>query len=539
MRAANRLNGMLALLKVQMLGAFGIGRLLNERNRKARLKLALAAAGIVLLAAFAAGYAWAIGSAFALMGAADALPALAVAVSGAGCVFSTFAKANGLLFGFKDFDLVVTMPIPLWAVALSHTAPLYGMGLALSLLMGGPLMAAYLVVVGAGPEAFVAAALMLLLAPAVPVAISVALSFLVAWAVSRVPNAHRALGIVGIVAAVAIVVGVMALTRGQGAYQGNDLRILASLGGQIESSMGSAWPPAAWASAAMRGDMAAFALYVTLSVVACAAMVGVLAKFLVPLNSLLAPGNARRSARAQAGKARPAFRAMVGKEFRLWVATPIYLMNTAIGPVLTLVAAVAVTIAGPQILASAVNVPGADHEAIAGLMAGAFPWVLALCMAMTPLSASSTSLEGNARWIAQTAPVSRPTLVGSKIATNLLVAVPAALAAGAVASFALADAPADAALMVAAPVSCSLLASCLGALLDVRRPRFDWASAYEPVKRSVNVAICVAAGIAMVFAGGAATLFAGPFAGIAATAVISLLSAAAGGSAVRVPLQDR
>ena len=136
------------LLRVQLLGAFGVGRLLNERDPKAKRKLALAAVGVALLAV---GYAWMIGSSLATVGVADALPALAVAVSGVGCVFSTFVKANGLLFGFKDFDLVVTMPAPLWAVAVSRTAPLYGMGLVLSALMGGPLMAAYLLAVGAGP----------------------------------------------------------------------------------------------------------------------------------------------------------------------------------------------------------------------------------------------------------------------------------------------------------------------------------------------------------------------------------------------------
>ena len=116
------------LLRVQLLGAFGVGHLLNERDPKAKRKPALAAVGVALLALLAVGYAWMIGSQLAAVGAAGALPALAVAVSGIGCVFSTFVKANGLLFGFKDFDLVVTMPAPLWAVAVSRTAPLYGMG---------------------------------------------------------------------------------------------------------------------------------------------------------------------------------------------------------------------------------------------------------------------------------------------------------------------------------------------------------------------------------------------------------------------------
>ncbi|RGY30769.1 hypothetical protein DXA43_09610, partial [Collinsella sp. OF02-10] len=62
------------LLRVQMLGAFGIGRLLNEREPAARRRLVLGAAGVVLLAALAAGYAWAVGGSLAAAGASDALP---------------------------------------------------------------------------------------------------------------------------------------------------------------------------------------------------------------------------------------------------------------------------------------------------------------------------------------------------------------------------------------------------------------------------------------------------------------------------------
>ncbi|HQE70132.1 MAG TPA: hypothetical protein PK071_03315, partial [Atopobiaceae bacterium] len=101
------------LLKVQALGAFGVGRLMNEHDPKAKRKLVLAAIGIVLLTVYAVAYMWAIGQAFVALGAEEALPCLAVATAGVGCMFSTLIKANGLLFRLKDFDLVVTMPVPL------------------------------------------------------------------------------------------------------------------------------------------------------------------------------------------------------------------------------------------------------------------------------------------------------------------------------------------------------------------------------------------------------------------------------------------
>lgn len=204
------------LLRVQALGAFGVGRLMNERDPKARRRLVLAAVGIGLLVVYTVVYMWMVGQTLVLIGAAGALPCLAVTTVGVGCVFSTFVKANGLLFRFRDFDLVVSMPTPLWAVVVSRVAPLYSMGLACSLVLGAPLVSAYLLAVGVTPAGLVVSVLALLLAPAVPMALALVVSFCVAWAASRTPFADRALGIVGVLAMVAIVVGVMLVTGGAG-----------------------------------------------------------------------------------------------------------------------------------------------------------------------------------------------------------------------------------------------------------------------------------------------------------------------------------
>lgn len=531
------------LLKVQALGAFGVGRLMNERDPKAKRKLVLAAIGIVLLTVYAVAYMWAIGQAFVALGAAEALPCLAVATAGVGCMFSTLIKANGLLFRLKDFDLVVTMPVPLWTVVVSRIVPLYGMGLVCSLVLGTPLMTAYLLAVGAVPASIIVAVLVLLLAPAIPLALALAVSFCAAWVASRMPFADRALGIVGVLSTVALVVGIMFATGGAGMSDQGDLSALAALGGQVKESVSTFWPPAAWAADAIGGSMPALVLYAGASVVSGGAAVAVLSIFLVPMNSLSSGGSRKaRDASMKAGAPRKPLTALIRKEFRLWLGTPIYFMNTAPGPVFALAAAIAAAVAGPEVIASAMNVPGTDGDTIGALMAGALPWALAFCMAMTSLTAASTSLEGSARWIAQTAPVPSSTVVGARIALNLLVTAPVSMIAGAIAAAGIAKTLPDAILLIIAPLAMGALASCLGAFLDVRRPHYDWSSEYEPVKRSASVGICISAGLLATLAGAAATLLAGdagPAVGIAIALAVLVAAVFAGRAAMRIPLQDQ
>ena len=532
------------LLRVQALGAFGVGRLMNERDPKARRRLVLAAVGIGLLVVYAVVYMWMVGQTLVLIGAAGALPCLAVTTVGVGCVFSTFVKANGLLFRFRDFDLVVSMPTPLWAVVVSRVAPLYSMGLACSLVLGAPLVSAYLLAVGVTPAGLVVSVLALLLAPAVPMALALVVSFCVAWAASRTPFADRALGIVGVLAMVAIVVGVMLVTGGAGTSGQGGLDALAVMGGQMRGAVSALWPPSAWAADAIGGSMPALALYVGVSTASGVAVVAVLSRFLVPMNSLLCAGGLRRagSAPTRTDVPRRPLVALVRKELRLWVGTPIYLMNTAPGPILALTVAIAATVARPDVIASAMNIPGAGRDAIATLMVEVLPWALGLCMAMTSTASSATSLEGSTRWIAQTAPVPSSTIVGAKMALNLLVTGPTSVIAGTIVAVGCARTPLDVVLCVLAPLSLGALASCLGVLLDARRPHYDWSSAYEPVKRSASVAICIGVGLLATLAGAVVTLLAGgagPVAGVAAALAVLVASAYAGGAAVHIPLQDR
>lgn len=532
------------LLKVQALGAFGVGRLMNERDPRARGKLVLAAVGIALLVVYVVAYMWTVGQTFVALGAVEALPCLAVTTVGVGCVLSTFVKANGLLFRFKDFDLVISMPTPLWAVVVSRVAPLYGMGLACSLVLGAPLMAAYLPAVGVTPAGVMVSVLTLLLAPAVPLALALVVSFCVAWAASRMPFADRALGIVGVLATVALVVGVMLATGGTGMSGQGDLDALAAMGGQVRGVVSALWPPSAWAADAIGGSVPALALYAGASAASGIAAVAVLSRFLIPMNSLLSAGGSRKasSASMSVGAPRKPLVALVRKEFRLWLGTPIYLMNTAPGPILALAVAIAATVAGPDVIASSANIPGAGRDVIATLMAEVLSWALAFCMAMTSPAASSTSLEGSARWIAQTAPVPFSTIVGAKLALSLLITGPASVIAGAIVAVGVARTPLDAILCVIAPLATGTLSSCLGAFLDARRPHYDWSSEYEPVKRSANVAICIGVGFLATFAGFAATSLAGdagPAAGVAAALVVLAAAVLAARAAVRIPLQDR
>ena len=123
----------LLLTRVQVLGLVNslapVRSGLSRSQRRGRI--ALIACGFALLAIIMMGYLAIMAFGLAVLGLARVLPALAVALGSLAGVVFTFLKANGTLFGFKDYDLVMSLPVSRRALVASRMAALMGSSITL------------------------------------------------------------------------------------------------------------------------------------------------------------------------------------------------------------------------------------------------------------------------------------------------------------------------------------------------------------------------------------------------------------------------
>lgn len=516
------------LLKVQLLGLFGINKALHADPSKAKRLIALAVLAVAAVVVCVGAYAASVSTALVRLGLADAVPTVAVLVGSVTGAVAAFLKANGVLFAFKDYDVVMSLPVPTSTVVLSRIASLYAMAVAFGLMVMVPAFCVY--AAEAGCVSAVGAAFMALsvvLAPLAPLALAVVLAALIAAFSSRFRHANIIVAVLSLVA----VLGFIGLALAVSA-QTSSMDALTALGADKVGLLAAAYPPAAWASAGIaQGDLLAFSGFALLNMAAALALVVVLVRLFVPVNALLmstktrgsfsfeGEGRVRGSAHA-GGDARSPFRALLAKEARLLAATPIYLLNACMGYVLVIVGAAALLIAAKSGMLPPDQLP---PEALAFL--GPYvPWALAFCLGISSTTAAAMSLEGPSRWIMLTAPVPARTVLGAKAALNLMFALPAVVVGGTLVSFAL---PLDAlslGAVFAVPLAFALFSTFTGLALDVLRPRYDWTSPYEPVKRGMPVFAVVFGGMLLVGAGIAATALAGPAASLALAAVVAVAS---------------
>lgn len=517
---------------------------LGLRAGSGRARAVGAAALAVLLAVLVAAYLWLLGQGMVAAGAAGALPALAALLGSLASVALVFAKAPGTLFGCRDYDLVAALPVPTPVVVLARTAPLYGFGAAVSALMSAPLYAAYFSAVPPAPASVAAAALCAVLAPLAPAAVAT----LVSLALTALAVRARHAGAVQLALSAALVVLVVAgsLAFG-GVFAGTDdaaaLTAVGDATGAVVAAVSSAYPPAAWAAAAVtEGSVAGLVAFAALSL-ACPALVtaGLAARYPVA-NALVAASPRERGGVVASGSAASPLRALVAKELHTVAAMPAYALNDCAGLLLMVLAAAGVAFAGVDAILTSGAIDGVRLDvgtavALRGQVEAALPWAFGFCGAISLTAGPSVSLEGGSVWLMLTAPVPARTVLTSKLLANLVLGGAAAAISAAVLL-----AGGVAPLLVLQCVVCALGMltgfAALALAIDASRPNLAWVSPIEVVKRGLPVMVGSLGGVAASLGLGVLSVMAcgtlGPAASLALNLVAPLVAAGAGVAAFRI-----
>ena len=125
-------NKLFILLKMQFMGSFGINKLLHGKRKGQAVGFGMAIAAVLALFALFEGiaclYAWLFAFGLAEADVANAgslyMGLVFLLTSFILFVFS-LANVNGKVFGFRDYEMTVSLPVEMWQIAVSKIAFLY------------------------------------------------------------------------------------------------------------------------------------------------------------------------------------------------------------------------------------------------------------------------------------------------------------------------------------------------------------------------------------------------------------------------------
>lgn len=408
---------------------------------------------------------------FAIMGF------LAILLGTFGSVFNTFSG----LYLSKDNDLLLSMPIPVSTIAASRLLSVYLMGLMYSAVVIIPAWIVYTITAGITAQSLFGGIILTLLISVFVMTLSCLLGYVVAKVSLKLK--HKSM----------ITVFVSLLFIG-GYYffyfkAQNMLTILLSnLTVYGEKIKGSAYLLFAFGSVGV-GDVKSSLIVIALVAVIFSMMWLLISKSFLQVAT--STGKVSKTEyRKKAMKQESVTKALILREYKHFISSPGYMLNSGLGIFLMPICAVVLLWKGRKLFTMLDGMFGSQDGSVLLLVTIMFCGLIS----MNIMTAPSISLEGKSLWIAQSLPVTPWQILKAKLNMQLILhAIPVALSmicVAAVCPFKIGQLV----MMILQILSYVFVIAAFGLFMGVIKPVLTWTNELTPIKQSASVVITMFGG---------------------------------------------
>ncbi|MGI5935813.1 MAG: hypothetical protein ACOX7I_03270 [Oscillospiraceae bacterium] len=399
-------------------------------------------------------------------------------------ILITGVYSNGkTLFAFKDYDLVMSLPVSPFTVAASRIAVIYLYELLFTVLFMVPAYVVYVRYVEVSVLFYPVALICMLAVPLIPLIISTALGTLVTFVSFRAKRFGTAVNIVITMAFMAVVmVGSMSMNA--------DTLAMASRIDSIGDTIASKYPPTAmFVKAVAEMDILSILTFLIISVAAFLVFCLLISNRYRRLCSRISSSPVKsREYRTGDIKSQPLLWSLYKREIRRYFSSTIYVTNTAVG--LVLAVAFCIILLFPKGLTAQIMAAVSDEEGMNMIRTFA-PLFLSILVAMSCTTGSSISMEGRHIWILKSLPLPAKHIFLCKLLVNLTLTVPVSIICGVLLSIALDIRGIQLVLTIAVPVVYALFSAVLGLLVNLKLPKLEWQNEAQIVKQSAASMISI------------------------------------------------
>lgn len=490
------------LVKNRLIAQLGINVFRYEKDkRKKNNKIATTIAILVCLV-MAVGYCGAMAYGYASVGLSELIPGIAVVISSVLTLFFTMFKAHGELFGFKDYDRVMSLPIPVRTIINSRFLNMYLWNTFFTLIIMVPMGIVYAIFVKPSLDFYLIWLAGLFLACLIPTTIAALLGAAITAISSKFKYASASSTILTIVFIIAVMVLPMTITSGNtgpgqlfDAETGNlNEEAFSALAPVISDAVHRIYPPAKlFTEAIADGKLLSFVLFAGISVGWYALFVLVLSARYKQINTAITSRGNRADYKLETLQQGSMCFALYKKTILRILKSTICATNLLVGCVLAVLLASALLIVGPEKVVQGLEMP--DFMFYAG---NAACYVIAAMVAMTNTAAVSLALEGKNIWLIKSLPVPPKTLYNSYLLTNLTFTVPTSVVCSLLFSISLKTGLTGTVLMFLTPLSFSLFTAVAGIFIGNRMAYYDWQDVTQLVKGSLMSMVGMLGGMLLV-----------------------------------------
>ena len=458
------------LIKTQLYGLLDFyGRKQKAKRKRWLMPVALAVLTAFLLAV-SFSYSILLAKVFRIYNLMPLLLAIMMVVTCFFILATTIYKVNGILFGFRDYDLLMSLPLTASTVIFSRLALLYLYNLYFCCIVMLPAGIVYALTVAPGFFYYVAFFLTLFFIPLVPVTIASLLGVGVAWLAMH----FRHQQLINLIVSFLVFIGVM-----MGSFLFNNVDF-GALAVNLNGYLNRIYPLASWyLRAVIDGSMLSLFWFLFLSAAFSLCFAYGYAKKFKAVNSAFGASFAKSNYKMRSLKTNSPFMALYKKELSQYFHNSVYVLNTSFGLVMYLIFVIASLFVGMEQVMLLLEMPG-----MVGYLGKYLPLIVNFFIAMSCTTACAISLEGKNLWILQSMPVRAQTILFSKIAVNLTLTLPVIVIGGILFSLSLPLGVSGAVFLFLLPTVYAFFTAWIGMAINLKLPKLDWKSPTAVVKQS-------------------------------------------------------
>lgn len=462
------------LARLRIINILGINEARHSGEGRRRIRLLAMLALYLLLACMLMFCVGAICFSAAKLGVGSVVPLCLAVVCALVTLMFTLLRAGPMLFDLRDYEMLSALPLHPTAIIVSRYLNLYlsNAALTLAVLLPGAIACGIVLHPGAGYY------LMLLMGaftlPLIPMTIAMLVGMLIYMLSARFRRRSAAVLVLYLLATLAAMLLPVWMQRMQ------PDRLILSLRSLLDRVRGF-YPPAGWfADGVTEANLPlylGFSLGSILFFLLAATLVG---RRYHAICTMLAARRSRHSFRLTAQRRTGSLAALYRREIKRYLASPIYVLNTAVGPILAVVLSCVLLFSGVGELL-------ADFPLPIELAPRMLPFLLGLLLALSPSTSSAISMEGRQWWLIKSLPVATASVMHGKLLVNLTIALPAWLLSSVLSCLALRPAVGTFILLILLPLGYVLFTTLLGLRLNLAFPSFSWDNESIPVKQGKPV----------------------------------------------------
>lgn len=490
------------LTKNRLIEQLGINVFRYEKDkRKRNSKIALTVSiGIILimLIAYCGGMAYG----YVYLGMIDLIPSIALFISSLFTLSFSLFKSNGELFGFYDYDQVMSLPLTVRTIINSRFLNMYIWNTFIAFIVMFPMGIIYILFEQPAFISYLMWFISIFLVSLIPTAVAAIFGAVV----TTISVKFKYTSAVATFLSIALLIVFMLLSTSVATsdigfgelfdFQTGTINAdsFSTLAPYISDRLNQFYlPTKLFKEAIVDGKILSFLIFAGISI-------GLYMLFLLllsikykqintALTSHISRGNYKVGVLRQSGM----LLALYKKTIMRILKSTVCATNLLVGCVLAILLAVMVLTAGPEKILQ--NLDLVDYFPIVKNVAG---YVIAAMVSMSNTAAISLALEGKNIWLIKSLPISPKTLYDSYLLSNLTFTIPTSIVCSILFSIALNTSFIETILIIVTPLSFSLFTAVAGIFIGNRMAYYDWQDETQLIKQSMMSLIGMLGGMLII-----------------------------------------